>query len=119
AGWWDEAVKARETTLDELRAAPERLRDVPVTLVVRFVRSADAPTRTGDAAEWRGFSASASPATVTPQDAAAAAITAAVASAAGGVAPERDAQEPVTFDGFVVRRGSAEDARLATLRAGE
>lgn len=36
AGWWDDAVEARDATLTELRDEPARWRDVPVLLDVRF-----------------------------------------------------------------------------------
>ncbi|MCE9637826.1 MAG: hypothetical protein K8T90_19170 [Planctomycetes bacterium] len=86
AGWWDEAGKTREATLDEVASSPELWRDVPVSIVVRFGRTLDAPPALG-AAEWTAFSAS---------------------SRAGN-----------PFTGLVVRRGSAEAARLGTLRDGD
>ena len=115
AGWWDEAVKARETTIDELRAAPDRWRDVPATLVVRFVAATDLAATAGTATEWRSFTASAPTPGVTASSGAASGAPSAPPSGASARQPAAG----VAYDGFVVRRGSAEDARLATLRPGD
>jgi hypothetical protein len=117
AGWWDDAGKARETTLAELRAAPERWRDVPASLVVRFARRLDGPFDVP-----RDVPRDAPPA-ATPAASRAAPAAAATAAPAAPVAAwcafAVDARGPADDGVLVVRRDSAEDARLATLRAGD
>lgn len=90
AGWWEDAAKARESNVAELRASADRLRDVAVTCVVRFVRTAEPPAADAEfpSSEWRAFVASAP-----------------------------DAKDAV-LDRLLVRRGSAEESRLDALVAG-
>ena len=95
AGWWDTAAEARESTLAQLRRAPEKWRDVPVVLRVAFTatgKNANPYFTQFTSERWR-------PITVEPTS--------------DGIA----APGPACHTLFV-RRGGREDLRLPALRPG-
>jgi len=98
AGWWDSAAEARQSTLHDVRRAPERWRDVPVLLRVSFTetgRCANPHFTQFTAERWR-------PITVEGR-------------AGARVTPARESR---LFGKLFVRRGSPADLRLPTLRPG-
>ncbi len=106
AGWWDTAGGAKAATLEEVRATPDTWRDVPVVLRVRFdalVEGVNPFFTQFTAKEWQ-------PIAVLPRG---------DKSPASPVPRIGETTQAARFSKVFVRRGGADDLRLARLRRGQ